>query len=252
MLKSFSTTNVQAQKGLNSNHLKLIAIAAMTIDHLTWTLMPGFDQRPLAIFLHCIGRITAPIMFYFIAEGYYHTKDLKKYIFRLFGFSVVSHFAYVICFGGTLIPFQSGRFSQTSVIWPLMWGLIALAAVKSDNSKLKPALKVIIVIVCCIIAAPADWSFAAPLAIVLIGINKGNFKKQMLGMIIPVALYSAGYASSFDMTYGLVQMAVVLSIPFLYFYNGQRGEWKSLKWIFYIYYPLHMFILGWVRIFVLR
>lgn len=251
-MKTSTVANTNAFKGLNANHLKLIAIVAMTIDHMTWTFMPGFDQRPLAVILHCIGRLTAPIMFYFIAEGYYHTKDIKKYIFRLFIFSVISHFAYAICFGGTFIPFQNGFFSQTSVIWSLMWGLIALAAVKSDNKKLNPLFKFIIVGVCCLIAAPADWSIAAPLAIVLIGINKGNFQRQMLGLVLPVALYSYGYATSFNMTYGLVQMAVVLSIPFLYLYNGQKGKIKSLKWVFYIYYPLHMFILGFVRIFLLN
>jgi len=251
-MNNFSASETQSLKGLNSNHLKLVAIFAMTIDHLTWTLMPGFDQRPLAVFLHCIGRLTAPIMFYFIAEGYYHTKDIKKYVLRLFVFSIVSHFAYVFCFGGTLVPFQNGFFGQTSVIWSLMWGLIALSIVKSENKQWNLFLKIFLVAACCIIAAPADWSIAAPLAIVLIGINKGNFARQMIGLVFPVALYSYGYATSFDMTYGLVQMAVVLSIPFLYFYNGQKGRLKSLKWVFYLYYPLHMFILGLIRVFVLR
>ena len=250
-MKNFSAANLQTQKGLHADHLKLIAIIAMTIDHLTWTFMPGFDQRPLAVVLHCIGRITAPIMFYFIAEGYYYTRDLKKYVLRLFVFSIISHFAYVFCFGGSFIPFQNGVFGQTSVIWSLMWGLIALAFVKSDNQKLNPVFKIIAVIACCVIAAPADWSIAAPLAIVFIGINKGNFTKQMVGLVLPVALYSYGYATSYDMVYGTLQMAVILSIPFLYLYNGQKGTIKGMKWFFYLYYPLHLFVLGLVRVFIL-
>jgi len=31
-------------KKLNSNHLKLIAIIAMTIDHLTWLAFPGCQK----------------------------------------------------------------------------------------------------------------------------------------------------------------------------------------------------------------
>ena len=37
--------HVDKEKGLNSNQLKLIAIAAMTLDHLTWTLFPGYSTE---------------------------------------------------------------------------------------------------------------------------------------------------------------------------------------------------------------
>lgn len=62
------------EKKLNSNHLKLIAIIAMTIDHITDLIYPGFPAVPTAILLHIVGRLTAPIMWFFICEGYYHTQ----------------------------------------------------------------------------------------------------------------------------------------------------------------------------------
>ena len=245
--------NGKNQAGLNANALKLIAIVAMTIDHLTWTFMPGFDQAALPVLLHCIGRMTAPIMFFFIAEGYHYTKDLGKYIKRMLIFAILSHFAYALCFGGTFIPFQNGMiFSQTSIIWSLMWGLIALAVAKSEDPRMTKAIKWLLVIGCVLISLPADWSAAAPMAIVLVGLNRGDFKKQMLGIFIPVALYAAGYAIFFNVTYGLVQLAVALSFPFLYTYNGARGKWNGMKWLFYIYYPLHMTILGLIRVFWLN
>ena len=46
---------------------------------------------------HIIGRLTAPIMWFFICEGYHYTRDVKKYMIRLGIFAVISHFAY--CFG---------------------------------------------------------------------------------------------------------------------------------------------------------
>ena len=36
-----------AKKGLNSNQLKLIAIIAMTVDHLTWVIWPGYQTVSL-------------------------------------------------------------------------------------------------------------------------------------------------------------------------------------------------------------
>ena len=38
--------------GLNSNQIKLIAIIAMTIDHLVWTIFPGTQHTvPLGTYL---------------------------------------------------------------------------------------------------------------------------------------------------------------------------------------------------------
>ena len=54
------------KKRLNSHQIKLIAIAAMTIDHLTWTLFPGTQTVWYVYCLHIIGRLTAPIMWFFI------------------------------------------------------------------------------------------------------------------------------------------------------------------------------------------
>lgn len=36
--------NELKNKGLNSNQIKLIAIIAMTIDHITWLLFPGCQK----------------------------------------------------------------------------------------------------------------------------------------------------------------------------------------------------------------
>ena len=41
---------------LNSNQLKLVAIIAMTVDHLTWTLFPGLQTAWYVLLLHTVGR----------------------------------------------------------------------------------------------------------------------------------------------------------------------------------------------------
>ena len=42
-------------KGLSGNALKVIAIVAMTIDHLSWVGIETYEQAetPTQIFLHC-------------------------------------------------------------------------------------------------------------------------------------------------------------------------------------------------------
>ena len=81
-------------RGLCGNELKLLAILAMTVDHIAWSLFPGYSMHPLALLMHAIGRLTCPIMCYFIAEGYHYTRSFQKYALRLLLLAIVSHFAY--------------------------------------------------------------------------------------------------------------------------------------------------------------
>jgi len=240
----------QAKRGLSGNALKFIAVVAMTIDHLAWLLLPGFRTDPLTISMHVIGRLTAPIMMYFIAEGYHYTRDVKKYIARMLAFAVVSHFAYQLMFGDTF-NFLPG-IPQTSVIWPFAMGLIALHISQSEDLKLKQWQRVALVWVCLILAFPADWSMPAAVSILYIGRYRGDFKKQMLYMMLFMAGYSVVYFFFIDRVYGLLQMCTALAIPLLALYNGTRGRWKGMKWFFYVYYPAHLALLGLIRIFVLK
>lgn len=70
----------------------------------------------------------------------------------------------------------------------------------------------------------------------------------MAYMMLFIAIYAAVYFIFIDKVYGLMQMAVVLSIPLLRLYNGERGKAKGMKWFFYCYYPLHLFVCGIVRV----
>ncbi len=234
------------KEGLNANQLKLIAIAAMTLDHLTWTLFPGYSTEWFVILFHIIGRLTAPIMWFFIAEGYRYTHDIKKYATRLFLLAAVSHFAYNFCFGIPLIPFQTTPFNQTGVVWSLAWGLVLLYI--HDQKPWKPWLKIFITILVCLITFPSDWSCIATMAILAIGTNRGNFKKQMAHMMLWTLMYAIVYFIFIDKIYAIVQLGTCLTIPLLGLYNGKRGSMKGIGKLFYIYYPLHLFACGIIRV----
>ena len=70
-------------------------------------------------------------------------------------------------------------------------------------------------------------------------------------MVFYVAIYAIVYFFTLDKMYGIIQMAVILAIPVIMMYNGHRGSSQRMnhimKWLFYIYYPLHLFVIGWIR-----
>ena len=160
--------------------------------------------------------MTCPIMCFFIAEGYYHTRDLNRYTLRLFVFAVISHFAYIFASqdfvdARSFIPFYyGGILNQTSVMWSLAWGLVMLRVA-----------------------------------------NHPGYSQLKKTLLVYVALYAAVYCFALDVVYGLLQMAVALSLPVLARYNGLRGKDprinRVMKWLFYLYYPLHLAILGTIQ-----
>ena len=245
-------TELKPYQWLDANQLKLIAIVAMTVDHIAWLLFPGYAAGAVPIVMHIIGRITCPV----IAEGFHYTRDRKKYALRLFMLAVVSHFAYMLASNSyvdwhSFIPFYYGDvLNQTSVVWSLLGGLLMLWL--CEDEKRSMGVKVAGVLLICLITLPSDWSCIAALCVLSIGSNRGEPKKQIAWSLFYVAIYAVVYFFALDKLYGLLQLCVVLAIPLLALYNGKRGKNpavnKVMKWLFYIYYPLHLAVIGFIQL----
>jgi hypothetical protein len=91
----------------------------------------------------------------------------------------------------------------------------------------------------------------AALAILFMGRQWGNIKRQMLTMAQVLAIYGIICGFLFDPIYGLIHIGIIIPILLLLlFYNGTRGTigGKAMKWVFYIFYPTHLLILGIIKI----
>ena len=64
-------------------------------------------------------------------------------------------------------------------------------------------------------------------------LHRGNFKAQARDIVLWSAIYASVYFLFLDKPYGILQMFTFLTIPILAKYNGKRGEWKGMKWLFY-------------------
>ena len=234
------------RKVLNGNQIKVIAITAMTIDHLTWALFPGLQTIWYVMLLHIIGRLTAPIMWFFIAEGCHYTKDPRKYIGRLFLFALISHFAYDFAFGIPFVPFSTGVFNQTSVMWSLAWAATLIFACQSE--KIPHWAKILLIIAVCLISFPSDWSSIAVMCPFFLYANREKFKMQAFHIVLWTAVYASVYFIFLNRPYAILQMFTFLTIPILATYNGERGKWKGMKWFFYLYYPAHLIVIGIIRV----
>ena len=73
--------------------LKIIGLITMFVDH--YQVMIGGSE-----ILRVIGRLSFPIFAFTLNEGYVHTRNLKKYLLRLFCFAVVIQGLFILCADG--------------------------------------------------------------------------------------------------------------------------------------------------------
>ncbi|MCL2007860.1 MAG: conjugal transfer protein TraX [Treponema sp.] len=223
---------------LTGNKLKIIASVVMFLDHFVTVFFAHNEM--ISLVFRLLGRLAAPIFCYFIAEGFFYTSNLKKYTIRLLILAVISHIPYDLAFGLSV-------FRNTSVVWPLAMGLIALTAYR--NEKLHLLLKMAIIGACCILSYTANWNFVAVLWILGFGIFHGNFKHQMLSFIVVGVLFHLApvfYRFGFfhDRFPQWFQLGIFFAIPLLAMYNGKNGKKSGfMTWFFYVFYPAHLILL---------
>ena len=81
----------------NNNFLKIIAVITMVIDHIGLFLLNN------NIIFRSIGRISFPLFFFCIFIGYFKTKNLKKYLFRLFILAGITQLICYFCFNEIML-----------------------------------------------------------------------------------------------------------------------------------------------------
>ena len=89
--------------------LKLIAVISMLLDHTGHVLFPG------QIWFRYVGRLAFPIYSFLLAEGFFHTKNLKSYMFRLLFFGIISEIPFDLAFYDTVFTFE-----HQNVFWTLL------------------------------------------------------------------------------------------------------------------------------------
>jgi hypothetical protein len=212
----------------------------MVSDHTAMAFLPA--ESPLYFVMRFIGRFTAPIMCFFIAEGFHYTQSKRKYGVRLAVFALISQCVYTYFYNQTLIT--SELFTAWNVIYTLFIGFCILIAY--EKAKEKPIMWVVTVLLF-VLSFFGDWMMFASTWILFFHI----FRDQKLKKIIAFSAISVVFVS-LGLFFGEYwQLGLFAVIPLLVSYNGQKGsESRFHKWAFYLFYPLHLTVIVIIRILV--
>lgn len=235
-----STIPPKRWNGFSSTQLKWIAIFCMLADHIAWMFVP-IDTAAAQI-MHSIGRLTAPIMCFSVAEGFFHTRNINRYTTRLFIFAIASW----IPFSLFLTKGKMLFYPNFGMIFTLFLGLVALRVCKCRANAFAKAAGVLGL---CFLSSFGDWPIFGVLFVLAFGLFREDFTKQAIVFSVVsvlMVLTTVLQMPSNTGVYHLYNAAVLLALPLLYFYNGRRGgenHHKFNKWAFYVFYPTHLLAL---------
>ena len=259
---------------MSSFAIKLIAIITMFIDHSNDAIIGRFS------FLNVIGRIAFPLFCFQIVIGYKHTKNVNKYLLRLFLFGLISQIPFsLFCYS------YLGRIDLLNVFFTLALGLLAIYILDVFPKKYK-VLAIILDIVLMVIAefAQTDYGWFGVCLIICIYLfykdkslstaqdnafdsnttNNCNealqysnmqskksknsityFNNNKLFVVVFLALIIIKFSSYLAIgSYNLALLQIIgtfFPVIFMLLYNGKKGP--SLKYLFYAFYPVHLLIL---------
>ena len=227
---------------LNGTQLKLIAIVSMLIDHINKSMIypnlvtnDGFLTKLSNIF-DIIGRIAFPLFCFLLVEGFYKTHSRKKYLLNLIIFGVISEVPFDMF---TTASFFNKNWNN--VMFSLALVLVTIWIIDILKEKMKDKPKLMWYIVSLVIVAIMSF-LSMILALdyehhaILIGYFFYLFYNAKL-FSIPF-----GYASMYTEPWSLLGFGLTLT------YNGERG--KQNKMLGYSFYPVHLLILGALRLYL--
>ena len=227
--------------------LHILAMVTMLCDHLWGTVVPGND------WLTCVGRLSFPIFAFLLVEGYFHTRNLKKYVRRLFLFALISEIPFNLAIGSSLFyPFHQ------NVLWTF---LMAIGMIHWNEKVREKQLWVRILVGCASVCLGyvgglvtfADYYHAGVLTVLVFYFFRGRKWWCFFGQLLCLwyinceMLGGFGYEVQFlGQTHFLPQQGfALLALVPIWLYRGNQGpRSKWLQYGYYAFYPMHLLILG--------
>jgi len=215
------------QKGcLTGNQLKILALVAMTCDHVGKFLFPH------VVWLQLFGRIAYPIFAYMIAEGCTYTKDRKSYLGLLALSAAVCQAVYLFVMHSLYQCIMVTFMLSVSLIFALDYAK-AQKKTKGFFVAVGAALGVYVLTEVMPEVVPGfyiDYSFWGVMLPVFVYCVQGKWNK--LGMAAIGLILLAADSNR-------LQWYALFAVPILALYNGERGKTR-MKYLFYVYYPVHL------------
>lgn len=246
---------------LTGNQIKIVGIILMVFDHLHQM----FYMQGAPLWFHLLGRPVAPIFIFMCAEGFYHTRSRKNYMFLLLLGSLFMSIASTMI--AKVMPNDKVMLINNifMTLFLITVYLFAIEMMKSGIKEKKTGkilasigvmlLPLLISGIAMFVLLPAaekyplllQGAFMIPnfimaeggVIFVLMGILFYLFRKNRIAQVLVLCLISVIIFLLGSKDQALMGTAAILML----LYNGERGT-KSVfsKYFFYLFYPAHIYL----------
>ncbi len=225
----------QFKTNLDTNLIKLVAIAAMTVDHIGTAFFPEYPV------FRWIGRMAFPLFCYCMTVGMLYTRDIKNYALRLGLFALISQPFWILAF----YPHDfAGNLFNLNIFFTLLVSLLATWGFREKKWWLFVAGVLLLNVI------NFDYAMTGLILMLIFYLCRN---KPWLGAVIytltylpalggsledPLALHIGGDAVGFE-------IFALLALPLIY--GHTHSKLKISKWFFYLYYPAHLLVIFLIR-----
>lgn len=235
------------RQGWNRDVIKYIAMVTMLLNHIAHVFLTR--GTVLHEVFEDVGYFTAPVMCYFLVEGYAYTRSKFNYGMRLLIFTVISQLPFYLALrmGVAGLPFTMNMFYTLFCSF-----LILVAREKIQNLRWRGVACGLLILVTII----GDWQIFAALLVYLLAEDWGDKKKMMRHYCMIALIYClfiirnymwAEYGLPASVFHGVLGCLgiVAAGVTVLFLYNGKRAAYgrNFSKWFFYLFYPAHLLAL---------
>ena len=239
---------------ISSAGLHILAMLFMLLDHLWATVVPGNE------WMTCVGRLAFPIFAFLIVEGYFHTRNLKKYLLRLMTFALLSEIPFNLMYAGRLFyPIHQ------NVLWAFLISLVLISWNEKlrDGALWRRVLRWVVSLLAGFLIGTltfVDYYGYGILMVLVFYFFRGRSWWQLLGQ------FACLYWINWELMGGLVyefealgrvwvlhqQGLALLALVPIWLYRGRKGCDKPwFRRLCYLFYPAHMLLLALLRNWVL-
>ena len=258
------------RRGASGFELKLFALLMMTLDHIHYFI----PDMPL--WLTLAGRLAAPVFLFLCVEGFGYTRSRPKYLLRMYTFAVGMRFVRLaLCL---LLPRPDGVTIMNDIfatMFVVCWCVAAIDLIRGGDTKKRlygVLMLVGVMISTGIMITVFSMAQRVPLTVVRLTDllpNPISCEGGIFWVLVGILFYYArgsrmGTAAVLLGYIALSLLLVPLDVEILLsigctaaaivpicLYNGKPGKHRC-KWLFYTYYPAHVYLLYLISWFMVR
>lgn len=244
------------KKILTSNGLKIVAIITMLIDHIGYYLYPILNAETYYLFRN-IGRIAMPLFAFLIVQGFFHTKNLKKYITRIFGLAIITQICLSILnyINTHYFPnYITGINNYLNILFSYGLSLILLALLdKKQITKKYSKIPIFILVFSLYLLFNFDYGMRIPFIVISMYYIEKLLQNEKIKRFkyLLLLLFIFILSLTFVQNGTICKYSMLISLVFIAFYNGQNGKKsKFTQYLFYAFFPIHHVILYLIAMFL--